>query len=339
MKNNKIDYLQYNAVRTIVLSMLSIVVLCFNACKEDPFLSEAEPELEAEFLKNQTIRIDGIDRAYHIYLPRTRENKPVVMLLHGHGGSFDQSIGEEYSKNPQRLWIDVAEENEIILIIPNGALGSEDTRGWNDCREDAFANPETDDVKFLSELLDKISSEYLHDTKRVYICGISNGASMAIRLAQEIPNKITAFASVITTMAVNSECADSDIPVSAIFMNGTADPIAPYDGGTIVGGWGEVTSTSESLAYWISRNGTSTVPVIETLADVDTNDDSHVKKYTYDNGANNTEVVLYEIVGGGHTEPSLVERYAELYLALVGRQNGDIEMADAVWDFFRKKSK
>ena len=69
-------------------------------------------------------------------------------------------------------------------------LGS---RGWNDCRNDAPGNPDTDDVAFLSQLIDKIKAEYNHDNDRVYVAGVSNGASMAIRLAQEIPEKIASL--------------------------------------------------------------------------------------------------------------------------------------------------
>jgi len=45
-------------------------------------------------------------------------------------------------------------------------------------------------------------------------------------------------------------------------------------------------------------------------------------------------VVLYEVRGGGHTEPGLRERYGRLYRLIVGPQNHDTEMAEEVWRFF-----
>jgi len=48
---------------------------------------------------------------------------------------------------------------------------------------------------------------------------------------------------------------------------------------------------------------------------------------------------LIEVVGGGHTEPSIAERYSNLFLLVVGNQNGDFEMAEEVWGFFSDKSK
>jgi len=46
----------------------------------------------------------------------------------------------------------------------------------------------------------------------------------------------------------------------------------------------------------------------------------------------------YEVVNGGHTEPSIQERYSNLYKLIVGNQNGDIEMAQEIWGFFRALS-
>ena len=48
---------------------------------------------------------------------------------------------------------------------------------------------------------------------------------------------------------------------------------------------------------------------------------------------------LYKIGGGGHTEPSIKERYSGPFELQVGLQNNDIEMADEVWQFFKDKQK
>jgi polyhydroxybutyrate depolymerase len=75
------------------------------------------------------------------------------------------------------------------------------------------------------------------------------------------------------------------------------------------------------------------------LPDINKKDKSTVEKYIYINGLNNTEVALFKIIGGGHTEPSITKRYGSRYLKLVGNQNNDIEMANEVWDFLKNKSK
>jgi len=171
------------------------------------------------------------------------------------------------------------------------------------------------------------------------VTGTSNGGHFSIRLAEELSDKITAFAAMVASNSVNSVCTTSTTGVSALFMNGTDDPILPYEGGEMPSNRGEVYSTEDSVAYWVNKNATDTVPEITNLNNANTNDGSTVTKYLYGNGQNGTEVALYEIDNGGHTEPSIAERYSNIYLLLVGNQNGDIEMANEVWDFFKTKSK
>lgn len=319
----------------IILSLCCLSFLLVVSCKPGKDELNTEPILKL----NETIVIDGISRNFHVQYPPNPNNNPLVILLHGHGGSADQSIGLELSKSPQRIWLDVAKDEEFIVLVPNGELGPEDSRGWNDCRTDAIGNPSTNDVKFIDCLIDRMQQEYNHDINKVYVAGISNGALMSQRLAQEMPEKITAFASIINSAAENSICSESEEPISALFMNGTMDPLVPYDGGQILNNRGEVKSTDESVQYWIARNQTDTTPIVEIIENSNTDDNSNVEKSIYANGTNNTEVILYKIIGGGHTEPSKVQRYAQIYLSIVGGQNGDMEMAEEVWQFFKDKSK
>jgi len=324
-----------NYLSVLRLLLLSMIVLCIQSCGNTDSFTFTNSTL----LLDQKITVNGLEREYHLLVPKDPTNKPVVVLLHGHGGSSNQSIGREASKNPQRLFLSLAEQQGFIVAIPNGSLGPEDTRGWNDCRTDAKGNPDTDDVAFIRQLLDYIGNKHQHDESRVYVIGVSNGALMTNRLVQEMPEKIAAFASIVNTMPVYSQCADSRVPVSALFMNGTNDRFVPYEGGSILGDRGQVISTDKSIDYWVNRNDTKTRPVVKRMPNINKKDKSSVTKYTYSNGRDNTEVILYKVIDGGHTEPSLVERYKRIYLLIVGEQNGDLEMATEVWNFFKTKSK
>ena len=121
---------------------------------------------------------------------------------------------------------------------------------------------------------------------------------MTQRLVEEIPEKIAAFASVIYSKSENSICTKSNEAVSGLFMNGTMDPLVPYNSGQILNNRGEVKSTDESIQYWVERNQTETSPIIEMLEDISVSDNSIVEKSTYSNGLNDSEVVLYKIIGG-----------------------------------------
>jgi polyhydroxybutyrate depolymerase len=241
---------------------------------------------------------------------------------------------------PYKVWLDKAEAEDIIVAIPNGLFTSEEEKGWNDCRSDAPTNSNADDVQFINNLIAEIANTYQANANRVYISGSSNGGHMCIKLAQELPEKITAFAAIVSSNAVNSECSNSNIPVSALFMNGTNDPLLPYNGGQMTGNRGEVFATENTIDYWVNRNGTNLTPSISVFPNINTNDNSTVEKTVYSNGTNNTEVVLYKVTGGGHTEPSILERYtAPLVPFALGNQNGDIEMVEEVWSFFENKTK
>lgn len=301
--------------------------------------SEINEMIELGFLANQVINVDDLDREYHLFVPNNYMDASVVIIFHGHANSYNNFIGLSGETAPYKAWLDLAEEENIILVVPNGLFFSGNEKGWNDCRTDASTNSEADDVQFISLLIDDIVDKYQADSKKIYVNGTSNGGHMCIRLANEIPEKLTAFAAVISSHAVNSDCSDSEVPVSALFMNGTIDSILPYDGGQMSSNRGEVFSTENSVNYWVNRNGTDLIPEKLDLPDTNLDDDSNVEKYTYLNGTNNTEVVLYKIINGGHTEPSIKERYGSFILTILGNQNADIEMTDEVWSFFKDKSK
>ena len=312
-----------------------MLILLILSCSKD----EVSPEIEKGLLKNQTITVGGVDRNYHIYVPNNSLNAPVILLFHGNGGSSDDMLGLTGVKAPYKVWLDIALQENLIIVVPNGTLGSSNSQGWNDCRDDAPTNPNADDVLFTIDLLDFVKTKYNSNDSRVFAVGTSNGGHFAIRLAQEIPNRIAAFASIVASNAVNSKCPTSTTHVSALYMNGTDDPILPYNGGQMASNRGEVFSTENTISYWVQRNATDTTPEITNLPNLNSNDGSTTTEYLYKNGGNGTEVVLYQVNNGGHTEPSLSERYSSLFLLLVGSQNGDIEMANEIWDFFKTKTK
>lgn len=316
--------------KNLILYVLLILIAC---CKKDD-----SPKYEnGNLFLDQTITVDGDQREYHLYLPNEPENRPVVMVLHGGGGSSDQVLGLPDIDSPQKLWLSFAEQHNFIVIVPNGTIGAA-RRGWNDCRNDWAKQSQTDDVAFLSALLDELKTQYNYDDKKVYVAGVSNGGFMTLRLAMEIPEKITAIAVVVANMPGNTECTNATLPVSVLFMNGTNDSLVPYNGGPMSDERGLVLSIDESIEYWKNRNGITADPIEETIEDVNSADNCNVIKYRYQNDTNNIEVVLYKVVDGGHAEPSIAEKFGPVYRALVGNQNYDIEMAEEIWNFFEGKS-
>lgn len=299
--------------------------------------STLDPIHESALLEDQTITVMDRERQYHLYVSSDPDSVGIVLLLHGNGGSNDQVIGLEGTKAPHKVWLDIARRENLILVVPNGVVGPNDKRGWNDCRNDAPTNPDSDDVIFIRELIDFVKVRYGSSASRVFLVGTSNGGHMSMRLADEMPEAIDAMAFVVASRPVNSECMESTTPLSVLIMNGTADPILPYNGGQIGTDRGEVYSTAETVNYWINRNQSDTTPAVIDVPDSDPDDDSTINRYSYSSSANNTVVEHYEVMNGGHTEPSIVERYSNLYKLLVGNQNADIETATEIWAFFESQ--
>ena len=300
--------------------------------------------IKAGLITNQTINVFGVSREYHLFVPDEHIDAPVVFLFHGHNNDYNGLIGLDENGTalpantfPYRNWLTIAAREQIILAIPNG-YDTGELKGWNDCRGDAVGNSEADDVLFVETLIDFLSDTYRVDSRRIYATGVSNGGHMSIRLAQELPRKIAAIAAISASNPVNSECVASTEPISALFINGTTDPLLPYEGGQIAEDRGQTFSVENTVDYWVQRNQLDSTPIITSVPDSFPDDNCTVTKYEYNNGTSGAEVILYKVLNGGHASPSIKQRYNYPYVPVVlGNQNGDIEMAAEVWSFFEDK--
>ncbi len=178
-----------------------------------------------------------------------------------------------------KVWLDIAAQENLIIIVPNGTLGSSNSRGWNDCRNDAPTNPTSNDVEFIIGLLDFVQAKYKSNASKVFAVGTSNGGHFAIRLAHEIPNKMTAFASIVAPNSVNSKCTNSNIKVSALFMNGTDDPLCHIMADRCLPIVARFFQRRTLYLTGYKENTINTTPEISTLTDVN----STVTKYDLKN--------------------------------------------------------
>ncbi len=289
---------------------------------------------------DQILQVGGSERSYDIFIPELDVadlgKAPAILLLHGNGGSASQLLGRGGETAPFKRWLTLAEQHRFFLLLPNGNLGPGDKRGWNDCRSDATTNPQSDDVAFVDSLIDVVVGRFDVDPGAVFATGISNGGHFALRLAIERPARVRAVGVVAASMPAETECGVPTTPVSVLFLNGTEDPICPFGGGFVGGeassGRGSVVGSPASIALWREVNGLVDEGREEPLPDTDSADESTVSRLRYRSSFPTVEAL--HVVGGGHTEPSLVERYRPWFLQIVGRQNGDVEMADEVWSFF-----
>ena len=234
------------------------------------------------------LKVGGNIRQYDLYLPNNAVNRkrPLVILYHGYMGDSDVMTGENDKPAPYRHWLKLAQRNNFVVAIPNGEKGADGYRGWNDCRGDARTNPVSDDVKFSLALVDAIKQQTPIDDSRIYASGSSNGGNMVIRLAMEVPTKFAAVAAVVASNPVNNKCQQKRLPISILFMNGTADPLLPYAGGQIgkeSESRGVAMSTQATVDYWREVDRTAAQPSVYRFADSETHDESTVTRFIYKN--------------------------------------------------------
>ena len=284
----------------------------------------------------------GTQRSYLLRIPSgPSPPKAIVVMLHGHAGSAKQITGMPGKPAPYRQWNAIADREGLLLVAPQGLPGGDGNAGWNDCRADADSNPGSDDTAFIVELVAALRREYAVSSHRVYVIGTSNGGQMALRLAIERPQIISAAAAIVAAMPVRSECPAPKRSVSILFMNGTHDPVMPFAGGRVGKGRharGEVLSTETSVRLWARLAEASGAPSVAPLPDLANTDGSRAIREVHAQHRNRPVVVLYRIDGGGHVEPSRAERYPRWLMRLLGKQNGDVEMAEEVWAFFAAQS-
>ena len=287
-----------------------------------------------------SISVDGTQRTYLLHTPSTLDKQnPAPLLIALHGGLGN---GRKMVKLTQGGLNALAQERGFLVVYPEGK-----EKHWNDGRQgeetgySAHKNS-IDDVGFISALIDKLVAEWNLDARRIYVTGMSNGSMMSHRLACDLSHKITAIAAVAGNLPRRylTDCKPSR-PLSVLVISNDRDPLMPYSGGHVTGPFGhkklgQVLSATETTAFWSSHNRCSPSPVVTHLTDRDKQDGTKVRKETYPNCTQDTEVIHYAIENGGHTWPGGRQYLGEW---LIGKTSRDINANQIIWHFFEQKSK
>lgn len=317
-------------LRYCLLTFLGLVILAgalFGYFIYSP--EPALPQLSGALTKG-VIEVGGMKRTYLTYVPRgLPKGAPLVLVMHGSGEhAAEIRIGTGYGF--ERL----AEEHGFAVVYPNAA-----SFDWNDCSKvgDFSANgAEVDDVGFLNALVDKLITEISVDGGRVFATGVSAGGFMSIRLALEAPSRFRAVAAVSANVPApeNFKCKPTGQGTSVMIMNGTRDPLVPYDGGEVnlLGLFykgGNVQSSHESAQYFADINKITGAP---TSTHRLVSDGIGVEQLLWRKDIK-VEVELVAIQGGGHGLPQPYYRRARLLGPSPMAPNGPA----IIWAFFERQ--
>ena len=278
---------------------------------------------DSDYRISNTITVDGRPRSYVVVLPPNyyeAADFSLVIAMHGGGGSAYQF--ESTSRLTEK-----ANAAKFIVVYPEGVKSSGilDIQTWNagGCCAYAMDN-NIDDVKFISQLIDKLLATYKINPKKIYATGHSNGGMMSYRLACELANKIAAIAPNGSTMVVKQPCnASRAVPV--LHMHSVHDQNVPYTGGVGSGPSNTYNPPLDSvLNVWSQKNQcTNAAQVIIN--------NSNYKLTKWTNCNNNVVIHYYLTKDGGHAWPG----------GLPGSSFGDtpssvINANDLLWDFFQQ---
>ncbi|MEP2935354.1 MAG: PHB depolymerase family esterase [Gilvibacter sp.] len=281
-------------------------------------------------LIKRTILWQGIERNYLIHLPPVDymlASMPVIVNLHGGGGT---------AKGTSRLnkwrFNELADQDGFIVVYPNAI-----DKSWNDGRSQILKpqNKDVDDVGFIAAIIQELKAIYDVDLTKIYATGMSNGGFMTTRLLCDRADLFRGGA--VVTASISKEyfpqCAPTQ-KVGVLVINGTADPLVPYNGGQIKvfrKTRGEILSTDDYINFWIANNDCNSDPSRTDLPDSKPYDGTTVTVSQYDCDTGNP-VVLYRVNGGGHTWPG-----GKQYLGkrLIGVTSREFNACEVIWDFFK----
>ncbi len=270
----------------------------------------------------QRLLVDDEVRTYRVHVPEKYDpGRPAPVVLALHGATMTGELMAGFCGLN-----DKSDEAGFIVVYPDGT-GKKPFLFWNAGGDWEGVGRRPDDVAFIGKLLDDLATQVNVDPKRVYACGMSNGAMMCYRLAAEMSDRIAAIAPVAGTVAV--EESEPKRPVPVIHFHGTNDKMVPF---TTAAGRARPSfrgmSVADSIQTWLKFDGChDDSKATDVLSKPD--DELKVTRTRYGPGQDGAEVVLVIVEGGGHTWPGRKPRFR-------GKSAMNVSANDLIWEFFEK---
>jgi polyhydroxybutyrate depolymerase len=305
-------------------SLLFLFLFLFSFCSKD----DDQPPVEKIFSIDTSFSHDSQNRTFRIHLPpgyyETSGKLPLVVGLHGGFGS-----GEQFEAQSELS--EKADAENFIVVYPDGLINpnTANVRSWNagKCCAQNATTLNTDDVGFISKLIDKMITEYRVDNKKVYVTGHSNGAMMTYRLVNELSDKIAAAAPNAGNFQIESAYAPArNVPILQVISK--LDENVLYDGGYGNGPAGQYNPPIDScLNVVAARAGCTQAKQVVQSSPLFT-------QYKWSGCSPETfEVLLYLTEDGGHSWPGGNKGHDNADEPSQAFVNNDI-----IWEFFKKYS-
>jgi polyhydroxybutyrate depolymerase len=314
----------------------------------------------------EKVDVGDLSRNFAVHLPKgydSQQHYPVVILLSGQNQDaeemqrlthFDQLADKDgiiavYPNPTHGSWnVGVRPEQPSSAMSPRhgggghhggwggGGGGYPGGGGGYPGGQSGGQNPDenknrpepADDVAFLNQMLDQLTSKYSVDPHRIYASGLGDGGVMALRMGCTMADRIAAIAPVGASLPKTMICLPSR-PIPALFINGTDDPVVPYEGGTYKPGQFHVLSAEDSAKAWARFDHCEEKPAQGKLPPLQ-KDGKDIKTFAFSGCHDNVQVALYAVKGGGNTWPG-----GEQYMSekVVGKTSDALNANETIWSF------
>jgi predicted esterase len=177
---------------------------------KDPFAGRT-----GDFKRHYLLKEAGEIMPYRLYIPPAYDGTkayPMVLALHGLGGTEDSMFGANYRALPE------AEKRGYILVSP---LGYRIDGGYGRAATKAGARSEAD----VMEVLARVRRDYKIDDNRIYLMGHSMGGFGTWVLGPKYPTIWTAMAPI--SGGGNPEALKKILGIPEIVVHGDADNTVP----------------------------------------------------------------------------------------------------------------
>ncbi len=206
------------------------------------------------FAKGQRgpIREDFDDLGLHdpalVYLPSDYskgKTYPLIISLHGLGANA-------YVHNITFNLKEFVTKRQFILVVPEGMVGMGGARYWNatDFCCGARQSTQTDHVKYITSIVEKMISYYRVNPSQIHLFGHSNGGFMVHRMACDAPELFESFASFSGVTFLDPQKCKKKSPLKMLHIHGTVDNVILYDGIENL-----YPGARKTAKRWVDRNG------------------------------------------------------------------------------------
>ncbi len=250
-----------------------------------------------------------------------RSPRTVVIVLHGASNGSGRRIQTNLGLD------EFLRASGAVAVYPDAMDG-----GWN-----LTGGVGPDDPAFMRALAARLVADGVADKRKIFLMGVSTGGMLALRIGCQSPDYLAGVGALIAGLPAGLVAGCKPPPLAFFLINGTANPLAPYQGGlaNLAGFKQEVASAEATLAPFAAANECSAQRVTREFPDRDPTDGSRVVMERLVGCKHLVELVRVE--GGGHTLPGRPARSDRGQS--VGAQNRDVNVSRLITEFLRQSQR